>query len=77
MKVSIEMEAEDWLSVAAIMGAFMGIAASNIGNHPIAYSNGARVYNQLRELLDKAIPQQVVDEVIRRITETGTSFKAE
>jgi hypothetical protein len=77
MKISIEMEAEDWLSLAAILHCFMGMAVENMANNPIAYSNAARITNIINKEVGSKVPEQVLDEVIKRTLETGSSFKIE
>jgi hypothetical protein len=63
MKLSIEMEAEDWLNLCALHQEVMEIITSNMANDPIAYSSAARITNQVFDQMVAKIPAAEMDRI--------------
>jgi hypothetical protein len=63
MKLSIEMEAEDWLSLCSFHACIMEMAVKNIGNDPITYSKTARITNEIMEQIVRKIPNEEFERI--------------
>jgi hypothetical protein len=48
MKISIEMEAEDWLNLCKLHADVMSVMTPNIGVDPLAYSSAANLTNTIQ-----------------------------
>jgi len=70
MKLSIEMDAEDWLSLCSLHASFMEVANTNIGEDPITYSKAARITNEIQNQVIRKMP---MDE-FERIKSSGEHY---
>jgi len=70
MKLSIEMDAEDWLSLCSFHACVMQIVNSNIAEDPITYSKVARITN---EILNQVCIKTPTDE-FERIKASGEHY---
>lgn len=66
MKVSIEMESDDWITLVATQMAYMEVAAKNIAETPLAYSRAAEVTDKLKDQVIHRIPTEEFDAVMER-----------
>ncbi len=66
MKLSIEMEAEDWLSLCKMHKDVMEVITQNMSQDPLAYSSAARLTNQIFDQVWKKIPSSELDRIIEK-----------
>lgn len=66
MKLSIEMEAEDWLDLCALHKEVMEVITSNMANDPIAYSSAARLTNQIFNEVLRKLPSGEIDRILEK-----------
>jgi len=66
MKLSIEMEAEDWLDLCALHKEVMEIITSNMAQDPIAYSSAARLTNEIFDQVVRKLPCGEIDDILER-----------
>lgn len=66
MKLSIEMEAEDWLNLCALHKEVMEIITTNMANDPIAYSSAARLTNEIFNQVLRKLPAGEIDNIMER-----------
>jgi len=63
MKLSIELEAEDWLSLCSLHASFMEVANTNIGEDPITYSKAARITNEIQAQVIRKLPMDEFEKI--------------
>jgi hypothetical protein len=56
MKLSIEMEAEDWLDLCKLHHDVMEVMTPNMGVDPLAYSSAANLTNTIQNQVFAKIP---------------------
>lgn len=64
MKLSIEMEAEDWLNLCALHKDVMEIITKNMAQDPLAYSSAARLTNEIFNQVVKKLPCGEIDRIL-------------
>lgn len=64
MKLSIEMEAEDWLDLCALHKDVMEIITKNMAQDPLAYSSAARLTNEIFNQVVKKLPCGEIDRIL-------------
>lgn len=69
MKLSIELESDDWMELLCIHKAMMDIAGDNIGHDPLRYSKMARITNEIQSQVIKKIPNSEIDRIVKNKTE--------
>jgi hypothetical protein len=66
MKISIEMESEDWLELCSLHHQVMEIITKNMAQDPLAYSSAARLTNQVLDQVIAKMPYGELDEIKKR-----------
>lgn len=66
MKLSIEMESEDWLELCRLHYQVMEIITKNMAQNPIAYSTAARLTNDVFNQVCAKIPYMELDRIKER-----------
>lgn len=76
MKLSIEMEAEDWLNLCKLHHDVMEIMAPNMKHDPLAYSSAARMTNEILNQVIKKMPSAEFERIKekRRQEREGTGL---
>lgn len=63
MKLSIEMEAEDWLDLCRLHMDVMEIITKNMAEDPLAYSSAARMTNEIFEQVCRKLPNDEFERI--------------
>lgn len=66
MKLSIEMESEDWLELCRLHHQVMEIISKNIAENPLAYSTAARLTNEVFNQVCAKMPYNELDKIKER-----------
>lgn len=63
MKIKVELELEDALSLCTLFVAVMEIGGQNIGNDPILYSNLSRITNDFQNQVIAKTPLEELEKI--------------
>ncbi len=63
MKLSIEMNSEDWLSMCCFHAAMMEVVIQNMAEDPLIYSKMARITNDLQYKVAMKMPPGEIDRI--------------
>lgn len=66
MKLSIEMEAEDWLELCRLHKDVMEVITNNMAHDPLAYSSAAKLTNEIFNQVWRKIPTGELDRIIEK-----------
>lgn len=66
MKLSIEMEAEDWLDLCKLHMDVMEIITKNMAEDPLAYSSAARMTKEIFEQVCRKLPNDEFERIRER-----------